>query len=228
MSASSETTTVQIAAPAAAPAAHANGPRGRTTIHLVRHGRTALNAQGRYRGLDDPPLDDEGLGQAEGAARELSARPIAAVYHSSLARARQTAEAIARVTGVEPRLLVDLVDLDLGLWTAKTPGEAGAIDPEAFARFRDDPRACTPPGGEPIGDVERRVVAALDELGRRHAGTEVVAVSHEIPIRLLVSRLAGLDGPDVWRIDLPTGSIATVSGASSAWRLEGWPGAPLV
>jgi probable phosphoglycerate mutase len=32
-----------------------------TTIFLVRHGRTALNAEGRFRGRLDPPLDDRGF-----------------------------------------------------------------------------------------------------------------------------------------------------------------------
>ena len=29
-------------------------------VYLARHGRTALNADGRLRGLSDPPLDDVG------------------------------------------------------------------------------------------------------------------------------------------------------------------------
>ncbi len=32
-----------------------------TRVHLVRHGRTVLNAEGRFRGRRDVPLDDRGF-----------------------------------------------------------------------------------------------------------------------------------------------------------------------
>jgi len=190
-----------------------------TTVFVVRHGRTALNAQGRYRGLDDPPLDDVGREQAEEAAQRIRDRSIRAVEHSPLLRAAQTAASIARVADVEPAVNEGLVDLDHGAWTALTPEEAEALAPEAFRRFRDDPRTCTPPGGEPLAEVERRVIEALDDLGRRFPRGEVVAVSHEIPIRLLVSRLRGLDGATIWELPLGTGSVTTVVGGPGSWRL---------
>jgi probable phosphoglycerate mutase len=191
-----------------------------TTVYVVRHGRTTLNAQGRYRGLEDPRLDAEGRAQALAAASALAGRPIAAVEHSPLARARETAVPIAREARVEPAVLELLLDLDHGAWTALTPEEAEALAPEAFRLFRDDPRTCTPPGGEPMVDVERRILAAIDSLDERHPGAEVVAVSHEIPIRLLISHLRHIDGPDVWDLPLATGSITTVRGTQGSWRLE--------
>jgi probable phosphoglycerate mutase len=190
-----------------------------TTVFVVRHGRTALNAQGRYRGLDDPPLDDVGREQAEEAAWRIHDRSILAVEHSPLLRAAETAAAIARVAGVEPAVNEGLVDLDHGAWTGRLPEEAERHTPDELRLFREDPRACTPPGGEPLAEVERRVMEALDDLGRRFPGGEVVAVSHEIPIRLLVSRLQGLDGATIWTLPLGTGSVTTVVGGPSVWRL---------
>ncbi len=190
-----------------------------TTIHVVRHGRTALNAQGRYRGLEDPPLDDEGRRQASAAAAALRGRPIAAVEHSSLRRAAETAAPIAHDAEVEPVVSVSLLDLDHGAWTAMTPEEARTLDPEAFRVFREDPRACTPPGGEPLAVVERRMLDAMDDLAVRFAGSEVVAVSHEIPIRLLVSRVGGIDGAAVWELKLTTGAITTIRGGRDSWAL---------
>ncbi|HWX99407.1 MAG TPA: phosphoglycerate mutase family protein, partial [Mycobacterium sp.] len=34
-------------------------------VYLARHGRTVLNAEGRLRGLSNPPLDDIGRVEAE-------------------------------------------------------------------------------------------------------------------------------------------------------------------
>ncbi len=42
------------------------------SIFLVRHGRTPLNAEGRFRGRLDPPLDDRGLAEASAAVHEIA------------------------------------------------------------------------------------------------------------------------------------------------------------
>ena len=197
-----------------------------TTVLVVRHGRTALNAQGRFRGLADPPLDEIGLAEVDETARSIAARPktgqpetgqpeserpIAAIATSPLARARQTAESIGVVTGREPFVMRELLDLDHGAWEGLTADEARARDPLEYERFRDDPRASRPPGGEPLGEVEHRMRTALASLAARYPGEEVVAVSHEIPIRLLLSGLRDVDGRAVWAFDLSTASITPVT-----------------
>ena len=43
-----------------------------TTVYLIRHGRTGLNAQGWLRGRSDPPLDEVGRVEADRlAVREI-------------------------------------------------------------------------------------------------------------------------------------------------------------
>jgi probable phosphoglycerate mutase len=181
-----------------------------TTIHLVRHGRTALNAQGRFRGRNDVPLDDRGFVDAAEAAHALVGSGIATAYASPLLRTRQTAEFVARASNARVELEPDLVDLDHGRWEGLTAEEAAASDPEAFERFRRDPRNAEAPGGERLGDVERRVLAVLERVGAEHDGGACAAVSHEIPIRLVVASLAALEGPAMWGFDLPTGSITEI------------------
>ena len=39
-----------------------------TLVYLARHGRTALNAEDRLRGLSDPPLDEVGLAEVSAVA----------------------------------------------------------------------------------------------------------------------------------------------------------------
>ncbi|GIU98959.1 MAG: hypothetical protein KatS3mg014_0575 [Actinomycetota bacterium] len=176
-------------------------------LFLVRHGRTPLNAEGRFRGHRDVPLDEQGLADAERAARQLAGVGLAAVIASPLLRTRQTAEAIAAATGAPIEIEPDLIDLDHGRWEALTPEEAAELDPEAFRRFREDPRSAEAPGGERLADVERRVLAALRRIGERFDGAACAAVSHEIPIRLAIARLAGVDGAAVWELLVPTGAV---------------------
>ena len=74
------------------------------TIYLVRHGKAAAGFAGHH----DPGLDELGRRQAEATARELEPLGPLAIYSSPLARARETAEVLARRWGsdvvIEPRV----------------------------------------------------------------------------------------------------------------------------
>jgi broad specificity phosphatase PhoE len=178
-----------------------------TTLYLIRHGRTTLNAQGRFRGRHDPPLDEQGLLEAQAVGEHLTRIPLVAVFSSPLTRARQTAEAVAVAHGLDIAIAPDLVDLDYGAWEALTAAEAEERDPEAYERFVRQPLGAAPPGGERLAAVERRVSAALSAVASAHEGEASAVVSHEVPIRLLVSRLSGTP---VWEIDLPTAAITVL------------------
>jgi broad specificity phosphatase PhoE len=191
------------------------------TIFLVRHGQTALNAEGRFRGRRDVPLDERGREQAAAAARELDGAGVTAVYASPLRRTVQTAQAVADVCGVPVTMVDDLIDLDHGSWEALTPDEAAARDPEEFRRFREDPRNATAPGGERLADVDVRLLSALRSIAARHEGEPVVAVSHEIPIRLVIAALAGIDGPAFWDVVVPTGSVTRLGHDAGSLTLAG-------
>jgi probable phosphoglycerate mutase len=67
-------------------------------IFLIRHGETAGNAA-RIVQLADIPLSPRGIAQAERLAQRLAREGVARIVSSDLARARETAAAIARVTG---------------------------------------------------------------------------------------------------------------------------------
>jgi broad specificity phosphatase PhoE len=195
-----------------------------TTVHVVRHGRTALNATGRFRGLADPLLDDEGLAEAGKVAGALADRPLVAVATSPLLRAHQTALAIASAHDLQPVRMRELVDLDHGAWTGLTAEEAEIRNPELYRRFREEPRSCTVPMGEAVTAVERRMRAALEVLCERHGDEEVAAVSHEIPIRLLWSGLIGVDGAAVWDLVIPTAGVLTIRGGGDDWEVLATPG----
>jgi broad specificity phosphatase PhoE len=180
------------------------------TIYLVRHGQTALNAEGRFRGRRDVPLDDRGFVQAADASHQLMGTGVKAVYTSPLLRCVQTAEFIAHACGVRITRTEDLIDLDHGTWEGLTPEEAAGRDSEAFERFRQDPRNAAAPGGEQMADVEARVLAALRWMADQHEEDSVAAVSHEIPIRLVIASLARIKGEAFWGVVVPTGSVTRI------------------
>jgi broad specificity phosphatase PhoE len=174
-------------------------------IHLVRHGQTIMNAQVRFRGRLDIPLNEVGRAEAQEAARALIGSGLVAVYTSPLGRAREVAEAIAVKNGVGAvRDQRDLVNLDYGAWEGLTKEESAAVDPVAWAAYTRDPEAAVCPEGEAVSDAADRVLAALRAIGRSHPGQSVAAVSHGVMLRLAVLRVAGASDAD-WQFAMPTG-----------------------
>jgi len=162
---------------------------------LIRHGETGSSRERRYAGSRDIPLTELGRRQCEAVAQALAPSAIAAVYASPLERARVSAEIVARPHGLPVRLEPAFREMGFGAWEGLTGDEAVARFPEAVAAWRTTPHLATPPGGEPLAEVARRVAAARDELLDVHKGETVVLVAHAIVIRLVVLAALGL-GPD--------------------------------
>ena len=142
--------------------------------------------------------------------RIAPANPVA-VYASPLRRTVETADVIAGRCGLAMAKVAGLVDLDYGAWEGLTWEQAAAADANAAAVFENDPHAATPPGGEPVASVETRVMRTLHQLTDGEPGGVVVAVTHEIPFRLVMARLLGLPGAEMWHLDVPPGSVAQLN-----------------
>ncbi|WP_036284509.1 histidine phosphatase family protein [Microbacterium luticocti] len=174
-----------------------------TSILLVRHGRTVLNAQDRLRGLADPPLDEVGLAQAAAVADALADRDVAAVHSSPLVRAVATAEVIAARFGLTAQADPRFNDRDYGPWTGH---ERAAV----IAQFGSVGAA---PGVEPTDTVLARVLPALDAV--RRDGRGVVIVSHDAVIGPLVAAL----GSDI-DVPIPTGSWSELVWHDGRWAVR--------
>ena len=74
-----------------------------TFIYFIRHGETVLTPSRKFSGTGalDPELMQEGLDQAELVAEEAVKLGAEILIASPLKRTRQTAEAIARTTGLD-------------------------------------------------------------------------------------------------------------------------------
>ena len=106
------------------------------TLVLVRHGETDWNLSGRAQGHADIPLNDTGRAQAQAVARRLAGFAPVRLWSSDLARASQTAEAIAATTGLTVELDSRLREYDVGERSGLTLDEAAEQFPEEFATYR--------------------------------------------------------------------------------------------
>ncbi len=150
---------------------------------LVRHGQTEWNRIGRAQGHADVPLDDTGLAQAAAAAEHLASYQPAFIWSSDLARARQTAERIAELTGLGISFDKRLREYDVGLRQGLTFEEFAEQQPEVFAQWRAG-ELDRVPGSETDDEVEHRMTDVLDdavaELGEFDTG---ILVGHAASLR---------------------------------------------
>jgi broad specificity phosphatase PhoE len=153
-------------------------------IYLARHGQTAYNAEGRFQGQGPVPLDEAGRAQALALAEQAVAYEFAALWCSPLRRARETADAVARRTGLTPREDARLMETDAGAWTDRTFADVQAEDPEGFARFVAGDPTFAFPGGESFAQQAVRVAAAFHDIKRAEAPTLVVCHGGVIRIAL--------------------------------------------
>ena len=171
-------------------------------VLLVRHGRTALNAEGRLRGLANPELDETGVAQVAATAAALRPLHLTEVHSSPLHRAVTTAEIIARESGVTNQVDPAFNDRDYGPWTGK-------IKSEVIAEWGSVDAA---PGVEDSTIVRDRALAALDALVRAAASGPIAVVTHDAVIRPILKWIQpGIEA-----------EVETASWADIAWDGQRW------
>jgi broad specificity phosphatase PhoE len=181
-------------------------------ILLVRHGRTALNAQGRLQGRLDEPLDDEGERQATAIGRALG--PVDRVVTSPLVRARQTAAHIDGPAEVDERW----IELDYGTLDGMATKD---LDPEVWRRWRSDLHF-VPAGGESIAALYERVRAALDDLVADASARTIAVVTHVSPIKAAVAWALRAPPGLAWHTHLDQASITRITIGAAGAVLHGF------
>ena len=168
---------------------------------VVRHGRTAVNAAGLLLGRQDPPLDDVGVAQADAIARTLG--PVDHVVSSPLGRCRATAE---RLTADSLEVDERWIELDYGEFDGRPFGDLPA---GTWERWRSDV-TFTPPGGESLATLGRRVRSALEEVAPRAVEGTVVVVTHVSPIKAALAWALGVGDEVAWRAHVTPASITRI------------------
>ena len=157
-------------------------------VIVLRHGRTAWNAERRFQGQADPPLDEVGRAQAYEVASLVAAMHPQVVVTSDLLRAAQTAAPLAQLIGVEAVPDKGLRERSLGHWEGLTRDEVELRYPDEFADWisgRDVSRR----GGETREQVAERARAVFRSL----PDVEVaVLVTHSATAMALCASVLGL------------------------------------
>ncbi|MDR2566322.1 MAG: histidine phosphatase family protein [Bifidobacteriaceae bacterium] len=195
-------------------------------VVIWRHGQTAYNLEGRIQGASDIPLDEVGLAQARVAAPQLAALEPTAIWSSDLARARQTADALAALTGLPVVTDQRLREREFGTWEGLAIKDIGARWPDLYERWRageDLPQI----GMETRDHAAARIVACvLEAVDGAPDGSTIVVTSHGGASVCGITGLLELDPADWLGLRVMRNAHWSVleggGRRAPAWRLVGY------
>jgi broad specificity phosphatase PhoE len=156
----------------------------------VRHGRTAWNAEQRFQGQADPPLDATGEAQALAVATEVAPLGPAVVLSSDLRRARDTAAPLVAATGAVWFTDPALREVYLGGWEGLDHDHVKARYPGEYADWMAG-RPVRRGGGETEAEAGSRAAERMvDELAAWPDDATVAVVAHGLVLRAALAALA--------------------------------------
>ena len=162
-----------------------------------RHGRTEWNAQRRFQGQTDIPLDEVGLEQASDAARLLVGVRPTRIISSDLSRAASTASALAELVNLDVRTFAGLRETNAGTWEGQTREALIANHGDELAAWAAGSNL-RPGGGETRTEVAQRVINVInDELTTISERETLVVVTHGGSARAAIAMMMELP-PEHW------------------------------
>ena len=179
-----------------------------TRLVLVRHGQTVWHAGNRYAGSSDIDLTERGREQADELAEWARTAGLAAVWCSTLKRAKLTAQKSAQAAGASMHVDERLRELDFGQGEGLTGSDMERAFPDALHAFREDPVANHLPGGEDPRLAASRFVECLADIASQHPRDRVLVVAHTTSIRLALCQLVGIPLSEYRRLFPSIGNCA--------------------
>lgn len=191
-------------------------------FYILRHGEAEHNVRGIIssgleRGKDISRLTRKGIRQVEEAAkdltRQLKGKELDFIFTSPYVRTKQTAEIIAKATKAEIIADKRLAELNTGIFNQRPI--------EEYRRFFGNPLekfVKSPPGGENLNEVKKRIFQALLDIDSRYRGKNILIVSHGDPLWVLEGIIKGLPNEEILKLN----SIE-VDGKPIKIELHNWP-----
>ncbi len=184
----------------------------------VRHAPVP-GPEGLLKGRLDLPSDTSDSAAFAAQAARLP-RGASAVTSTRL-RARQTfAALVAGGLAVAPPVAeAGLDEQNFGRLEGRIWGDVES-DPD-LAAFWIDPANYVPEGGESFAQLVARVSQAIDAIGARHRGQDIVAVAHAGTIRAALAVALGISPYAALSFAIDHVSLTRIEAVGEAWRVVG-------
>ena len=114
----------------------------------------------------------------------------------------------------------NLGEMRIGDWEGMFAGDIAARYPKLWKTWRANPGDFRMPGGESLGEVRERVVRAFDRMMDGSEGRMVLAVTHDVVVRLLVAHCLGVSEDIYRRLEVGNASMTVIERDGERRRLR--------
>jgi len=201
------------------------------TFYFVRHVLSEANMHPEIIGGVSPftPATKLGLKQGEALGERLKATGVIfdTVLASQTKRTKTTASVVCREIGFDPkkiRVRKELVERDQGEWTGQERSLMYSQENLAYMNLRT--LDFTPPGGESLRTVGRRMLVCLEKevlfnpqylaLSKEHP-LNILVITHGLALKSLLHEILGFDPQMVWRFELANASLTVLRYTEKGW-----------
>ena len=171
-----------------------------TRIDVIRHGEP--EGGDVFRGHTDHELTERGRRQFEHRLQRNPAR-YQRVISSPLQRCYYSASWLAGECALTHMTDQRWAEIHYGDWENRPVAEVMTDDAEIAQQLWQDPLNFCAPNGEPVTQLQQRVLAAWDDLLDKHTGESLLVVSHGGVMRVLAQHLLGLAPEAMSRLSIP-------------------------
>lgn len=169
------------------------------TLYIVRHGETDWNKMGKYQGITDVPLNENGLNQAKACGEALKDITFDRILSSDLSRALVTAETIRGDRNTPITVDKRLRELNFGDWEAMLFSEIEERWPGLIDEMYLRPHLVKVPNGESFKDLQDRAWTGLEEFLNGNDEEETLLIAcHGGTIRTLLCKLLDISISHCW------------------------------
>lgn len=179
-------------------------------LWLVRHGETEANVAGLYSGHAPTPLTERGIAQAQTLGTLLRNVPIDNVLCSELERARHTTQLILAEREVPVRNMPELNEMFFGDWEMRHHRDLAREDAENYAVWCNDWQNATPTNGEGFQAFSQRVERFIAQLADYKACQNLLVVSHQGVLSVLIARLLSMPAAAMWHFRVEQGCWSAI------------------
>ena len=188
-------------------------------LYFMRHGETDWNAEGRFQGQTDIPINHNGKNQAKtNGTRLISVQPDLGDWHflaSPMGRTRETMELARAAMALAPMAYQTdqrLIEVSFGDWERNTIDELSANQQVQVEIRTKDKWNYVPPNGESYDQLAQRVKPVFESL----TGPTML-VSHGGVMRALFYLLGHLSGDEAALADTPQDKVLFVKNNAISW-----------
>lgn len=180
---------------------------------LIRHGESEWNKLGKWTGITEVHLSENGIEQAKKMGEIVKDIHFDNIFTSVQIRVAETLQGVLSVRNEDINIPIEkakeLNERDYGDYTGKNKWEMKEIlGDEEFTKIRRS-FDCLIPGGESLKDVYNRAVPFfLDRiLPLLNEGKNVLLVAHGNSIRAIIKYIENVSDVDVSKVEMELGSV---------------------